>query len=68
MSKKYCPITAGFTDATREVEVQREIDHFLLALSSYPEHFADDPCLSFEQYLCHMMAADAANGGPSRMH
>jgi len=68
MSKNYRPITAGFTNDTREVEVRREIDNFLLALSSYPEHFADDPCLSFEQYLCNMMAADPANGGPSRMH
>jgi len=68
MSKKYRPITAGFMDATREVEVRREIDNFLLALSSYPKHFADDPCLSFEQYLCHMMATDPANGGSSRVH
>jgi hypothetical protein len=68
MAKKYRPIIAGFTDPTRGVEVRREIDNFLLALSSYPDRFADDPCISFEQYLCNMMAADPPNGGPSRMH
>ena len=68
MSKKYRPITAGFTDATRQVEVRREIDNFLLALNSYPERFADDPCLSFEEYLCSIMAIDSANGGSSRVH
>jgi len=68
MSKKYRPITAGFTVSRREVEVRREIDNFLLALSSYPERFADDPCLSFEQYLCNIMASEPVNGGPQRVH
>ncbi|HYA25820.1 MAG TPA: hypothetical protein VEF05_16775 [Terriglobales bacterium] len=68
MSKSYHPITAGFTDDTREVEVRREIDNFLLALHSYPERFADDPCLSFEQYLCSIMAAEYVNGGPQRVN
>jgi hypothetical protein len=68
MSKNYRPITAGFMDELREVEVRREIDNFLLALYSYPERFAGDPCLSFEQYLCSIMAGESVNGGTSRVH
>lgn len=68
MSKSYRPITAGFLDDTREVEVRREIDNFLLALYSYPERFADDPYLSFEQYFCSIMAAESVNGGPQRVN
>jgi hypothetical protein len=68
MAKGYRPITAGFMDDTREVEVRCEIDNFLLALHSYPERFATDPCLSFEDYLCSIMAAEAVNGGPRRVH
>ena len=68
MAKGYRPITAGFMDDTREVEVRREIDNFLLALHSYPERFAHDASLSFEDYLSSIMAADAVNGGPHRVH
>jgi hypothetical protein len=68
MSKGYRPITAGFMDDTEESDVRREIDNFLLALHSYPERFASDPCLSFEDYLGSIMAADSANGGPHRVH
>jgi hypothetical protein len=63
--KKYRPITRGFTDTARESEVRREIDNFLLAINSYPERFVRDPCLSFEQYLCGIMAHEhSRNGGP----
>ena len=59
-TKKYRPITLGLTDDTREREVQREIDKFLLALQSYPQRFADDPALSFEEYLYSVIASDLA--------
>jgi hypothetical protein len=39
------------SDATREHEVQQEIDSFLRALSSYPDRFAREPSLSFQQHL-----------------
>ena len=39
------------SDAAREHEVQREIDSFLQALSSYPDRFAREPYLSFQQHL-----------------
>ena len=34
-----------------EPAVQKEIDTFLNALDSYPERFARNPYLSFEQHL-----------------
>jgi hypothetical protein len=39
------------SDAAREHEVQQEIDSFLRALSSYPDRFAREPYLSFQQHL-----------------
>ncbi|HZP62657.1 MAG TPA: hypothetical protein VFB28_04510 [Terriglobales bacterium] len=67
--KKYRPITIGFTDVNRELEVRREIENFLLALNSYPDRFADEPWLTFEQYLCKIMAAESTpDGGPPRIH
>jgi len=41
-------------------DAQSEIRNFLQALSSYPKRFADDPCLSFEQYLISVSSADLA--------
>jgi hypothetical protein len=35
----------------RERDAQREIDSFLRALSSYPDRFAREPYLSFQQHL-----------------
>lgn len=35
----------------RQREVQREIETFLRALSSYPDRFARNPYLSFEQHF-----------------
>jgi hypothetical protein len=39
------------SDCAREYEVRREIDSFLRAINSYPDRFAREPCLSFEQHL-----------------
>jgi hypothetical protein len=50
-TKRHRPIAAGVSDAERERDVQREVDTFLRALSSYPEHFARKPYLSFQQHL-----------------
>ncbi len=41
-------------------DAQSEIRNFLRALNSYPKQFADDPCLSFEQYLISVSSADIA--------
>jgi len=45
-------------DAAQKEAVQREIENFLQALSSYPERFAHDPYLTFEQHLCSIMAGE----------
>ena len=68
-NKRYGSITVGFSDPTAEVDAQREINNFLLALHSYPERFADDPGLTFEEYLFSIMVSEQAlNGGPHRVH
>ena len=50
------------SDVGREREVQREIDSFLRAISSYPDRFAREPYLSFQQHLCNIVTASDANG------
>jgi hypothetical protein len=47
---------------TREHEVQREIDSFLRAVSSYPDRFAREPYLSFQQHLSSIVIATHACG------
>lgn len=39
------------SDAAREREVRGEIENFLNALSSYPDRFAREPYVSFEEHL-----------------
>ena len=52
MNTKKQDVTAlRVSEAAREHEVQREIDSFLRALSSYPDRFAREPYLSFQQHL-----------------
>jgi len=51
-------IALHVADATQRQAVQQEIENFLQALSSYPEHFAHDPYLTFEQHLCSIMAGE----------
>ena len=43
---------------SNEHDVHREIDNFLQALSSYPDRFAREPYLSFQQHLSSFVAAD----------
>jgi len=68
MSKNYRSITVGFLDDVSELDVRREIDNFLLALHSYPNRFADDPSLSFEQHLSYIMAVESVKSGPQRVN
>jgi hypothetical protein len=44
--------------AERENEVQREIDGFLRAVNSYPDRFAREPYLSFEQHFFNLVTAE----------
>jgi len=57
-TKKHRPMVVGVSDATRAREVQQEIEDFLKALNSYPDRFAHDPCLSFEQHLFSVIGAE----------
>jgi hypothetical protein len=52
-------------DVERENEVQRvqrEIDSFLRAVNSYPDRFAREPYLSFQQHLSNMVTAEPPPG------
>jgi hypothetical protein len=50
------------SEANREPQVQQEIDSFLRAVSSYPERFAREPYLSFQQHLSSIVRAAHAPG------
>jgi hypothetical protein len=39
------------SECTREYDVRQEIDSFLRAINSYPDRFAREPYLSFQQHL-----------------
>lgn len=60
-SRKHQPITLSRSDVAREDQVQQEIENFLRALSSYPDRFACDPALSFEQHLFRIAAANPSH-------
>jgi hypothetical protein len=65
--REHRPATAGLSDA-REREVRQEIENFLNALSSYPDRFARDPYISFEEHLFIVTAENqvSAVGGDRR--
>ena len=50
-------VVPSLSDAAHEQQVQEEIETFLNALSSYPERFARDPYVSFEQHLFSIVAS-----------
>jgi hypothetical protein len=56
-TKKYHVTDVLVADATRVQDAQREIDSFLRALRSYPDRFAREPYLSFEQHLSSIVTA-----------
>jgi len=69
MRNKQChSIAVGMVEGSRTLEVQVEIDKFLLALSSYPDRFASDPRLSFEQHLFSVMATESLCSDGQRIH
>jgi hypothetical protein len=57
------PATAGLSDAARDREVRQEIENFLNALSSYPDRFARDPYVSFEEHLFIVSAENQVSAG-----
>jgi hypothetical protein len=64
--RKHRPITTAISGANREHEVQQEIETFLAALNSYPDRFACNPCLSFEQHLFSLATARPMSNDPRR--
>ena len=66
-NSKRCPSASGMGRAAPERDAQHEIKSFLSALASYPERFALEPDLSFEQHLFQLVAANQlANGERQR--
>jgi len=62
-NSKRRPNASGLGRATRERDVQHEIKSFLSALVSYPDRFALEPSLSFEQHLFQLVAANQLASG-----
>jgi len=57
-TKKHHATDVYVAKSTREHEAQQEIDSFLRALHSYPDRFAREPYLSFQQHLSSIVTAD----------
>ena len=53
-TSKRRPASPGNSRTALDRQVRREIATFLRAVHSYPESFARDPLLSFEQHLFSM--------------
>jgi len=68
MRRKKCHSVVNAIDPSRSPKVQQEIDKFLRALSSYPERFANDPQVSFEQHLFSIMTLEATADPRARQH
>jgi hypothetical protein len=58
---KTSPVRSISTPAARRPEVQQEINNYLTALASYPERFAREPGLSFEQHFFSISAGPCAS-------
>jgi hypothetical protein len=66
-NSKRRPRSSGVCRAADERDVQYEIKMFLSALGSYPDRFAREPNLSFEQHLFRVVAtSQVATGGERR--
>ena len=50
------------TSQVSEGDVHQQIDNFLRALNSYPDRFAREPYLSFQQHLSSVVTATHALG------
>jgi hypothetical protein len=59
-SSKCSLIVSGIAGSAPEEEVHREIENFLQAMASYPDHFETNPSLSFQQYLCNLSGSPDA--------
>ena len=62
-NSKRRPSPSGLGRAAHVRDVQYEIKSFLSALVSYPDRFALEPNLSFEQHLFQLVAANQLASG-----
>jgi hypothetical protein len=60
-TRKQARHTLQVPAAARERDVQQEIDSFVRALSSYPDRFAREPYLSFQQHLSSLVTPTHAH-------
>jgi hypothetical protein len=67
-ANRHRTIIAASPNSRRQDGTQREIRNFLRALSSYPERFADNPCLSFEQHLFSIALTSSVAGQGTRQN
>jgi hypothetical protein len=61
-TKKYQAAPLRVADGARDHDVQREIESFLRAVRSYPDRFAREPYLSFQQHLCNIVTGTNSPG------
>jgi hypothetical protein len=57
--------TASLARSAKANDFRVEVQHFLRAMSSYPERVAKDRDLSFEEHLFSVIAAAQRSGGRS---
>ena len=57
MKRKPPSISLGKGPMSVDEQVRTEIKTFLLALRSYPDRFAKDPRITFQEYCCSLMQA-----------
>jgi hypothetical protein len=50
-SNKIQTVTPSLSAVKQEYQAEKEIQNFLKAMHSYPERFAQNPALSFEDHL-----------------
>ena len=50
-SNKIQALTQSLSEVKQEYQAEKEIQNFLKAMHSYPERFAQDPGLSFDDHL-----------------
>jgi hypothetical protein len=55
-SNRIQAVSPVLAELKREHQAQQEIENFLKAIKSYPESFAHDPSLSFEEHLFTVIA------------
>lgn len=56
-NRKCQPMLTTRSVFARDIEVRQEIEAYVAALKSYPDRFADNPSISFQQHLSSVVAS-----------